>query len=101
MINFHKLRPPGEDIYLQLPGETTVFDIRWFSLYDQKANRDLGHLIIPDQLNVPPSLVDVVATETALPNCVMLHSNLMIAWSVFAPSITIQASVLSVAFIKP
>ena len=78
MINFHKLRPPGEDIYLQLPGETTVFDIRWFSLYDQKANRDLGHLIIPDQLNVPPSLVDVVATESALPNCVMLDAPKMV-----------------------
>ena len=28
--------------------------------------------------------------DTDLPNCQMLHSNLAVAWSVFAPSMTIQ-----------
>ena len=32
--------------------------------------------------------------HSSLPNCEMLHDNLMIAWSVFAPSITIQLSAL-------
>lgn len=31
----------------------------------------------------------------SLPNCEMLHSRLLIAWSVFAPSITIQLSALA------
>jgi hypothetical protein len=39
---------------------------------------------------VPPSLVEVSMHETKLDNCEMLHKNLLIAWSVFAPSITIQ-----------
>ena len=53
-----------EDVYLQLPGKLTVFDIRWFSIFDKANKRDLGHLIIPDGLNVPPSLVDVIPHET-------------------------------------
>lgn len=83
-----------EDVYLQLPGESTVFDIRWFAIYDKANKRDLGHLIIPDGLNVPPSLVDIVHHETTLPNCEMLHSNLLIAWSTFAPSITIELAAM-------
>ena len=53
-----------EDIYLQLPGELTVFGIRWFSIFDKAGKRDLGHLIIPDGLNVPPALVDIIPHET-------------------------------------
>ncbi len=83
-----------EDVYLQLPGELTVFQIRWFSVFDHKNKRDLGHLIIPEGLNVPPALIDVVPRTGSLPNCEMLHNNLMVSWSVFAPSITIQVSAL-------
>ena len=43
-------------------------------------------------MNVPPALVEIFesARDTTMPNCEMLHSNLRIAWSVFAPSITIE-----------
>lgn len=54
----------NEDVYLQLPGKHTVFDIRWFSVFDRTNKRDLGHLIIPEELNVPPALVDVLPMET-------------------------------------
>ena len=49
-------------------------------------------MIIPEDLNVPPALVEIFesARDTTMPNCEMLHSNLRIAWSVFAPSITIE-----------
>ena len=50
----------------------------------------LGHVIIPDGINVPPSLAEVIDPEVQLPNCQMLHSNLQVAWSVFSPSMTIQ-----------
>ena len=77
---------------LKLPGNLTIFDIRWISIYDTKRNFDLGHVIIPEGLNVPPALVEIFesARDTSMPNCEMLHSNLRIAWSVFAPSLTIE-----------
>jgi hypothetical protein len=37
----------NEDVELSLPGELTIFDIRWFSIYDTTNKRDLGHIIIP------------------------------------------------------
>ena len=80
----------NEDVELLLPGELTVFTVRWFSIYDKTNRRDLGHIIIPDQLNVPPALVDTIPVDTELPNCQMLHSGLAVAWSTFAPSITLQ-----------
>ena len=81
-----------EDIYLTLPGDLTIFQIRWFSVFDRKNKHDLGHLIIADNLNVPPALVTVLPHDDSLTNCEMLHNNFIISWSVFAPSITIQLS---------
>ena len=40
----------NEDVELQLPGELSIFDIRWFSIYDVTNKRDLGHIIIPGEL---------------------------------------------------
>ena len=78
------------DFFFRLPGELTIADIRWFSVYDTVNQRDLGHVIIPEGINVPPSLSEIIPVDTDFPNCQMLHSNLAVAWSVFAPSITIQ-----------
>ena len=46
----------------------------------------------PDSINVPPALVEVIEStrQTALPNCEMLHADLRVAWSVFAPTVTIE-----------
>ena len=48
----------------------------------------------PDSINVPPALVEVIEStrQTALPNCEMLHADLRVAWSVFAPTVTIELS---------
>lgn len=78
-----------EDVVLQLPGVVSIADIRWFSIYDKKRRRDFGHVIVPEHINVPPSLSEIIDVDPDLPNCQMLHSNLAVAWSVFAPSITI------------
>ena len=84
----------GKEVRLMLPGNLTVFDIRWFSVFDTKNERNMGHVFLPspDNINVPPALVDVInkAMETQLPNCEMLHANLRIAWSVFAPTVTLE-----------
>jgi len=84
----------GKSVRLQLPGNLTVFDINWFSIYDTVNERSLGYIIIPgpDSINVPPALVEVIESsrQTALPNCEMLHADLRVAWSVFAPTVTIE-----------
>lgn len=49
-----------EDIILQLPGEWTIFEIDWFSIFDVESKENYGSFIIPDSLNVPPSLIKVV-----------------------------------------
>lgn len=50
----------GETITLELAGDLTIFNIDWFSVFDQDTKQNLGSIIIPDGLNVPPSLVKVI-----------------------------------------
>lgn len=49
-----------ESFLLQLPGELTVFNIQWFSIFDLGTNETFGSLLISDALNVPPSLIEVL-----------------------------------------
>lgn len=46
----------GEDIELQLPNDLTVYDIDWLSIYCVKYSHNFGHVMIPKDLEVPPSL---------------------------------------------
>ncbi|XP_017782124.1 PREDICTED: protein Skeletor, isoforms B/C [Nicrophorus vespilloides] len=80
----------GETITLVLPGDVTIFNIDWFSVYDVETNLNLGSLIIPDGLNVPPSLVRVIPHKNDLPNCLQLHKDFQVSWEVFGPAVTIQ-----------
>ena len=43
-------------LVLTLPGDLTVFDIEWLSIWCQAFGVDFGHIRIPKSLNVPPSL---------------------------------------------
>lgn len=52
----------AETITLELPGDLTIFNIDWFSIFDQDTKQNLGSIIIPDGLNVPPSLVKVIVS---------------------------------------
>ena len=49
-----------EDILLELPGDMTIFKIDYLSIYDVKTKSNFGSVVIPDGLNVPPSLVKVI-----------------------------------------
>lgn len=49
----------GETITLELPGDSTIFHIDWISIFDLESNRDFGSILIPDGLNVPPSLIKI------------------------------------------
>lgn len=75
-----------------MPGDKTIFDIDWISIYDLADNENYGHVLIADNLNVPPSLVKITPYEFALPNCRQLHKNLQVSWEVFGPQITFQLS---------
>ncbi|XP_014255074.1 protein Skeletor, isoforms B/C [Cimex lectularius] len=79
-----------ETIRLELPGDLTIFDIDWFSVYDIEDKQNYGAVLIPDSPNVPPSLVKISSHKNALPNCIQLHKNLQASWEVFGPQITIQ-----------
>jgi len=79
-----------EDVILQLPGEITVFNIDWIAVYNIEQKKNLGHVIIPEGLNIPPALVEVISHKSGLPNCVMLHKNLMVSWEAFPPQLTMQ-----------
>lgn len=79
-------------ITLQLPGDMDVFSIDWMAVYDIKTEKILGSIIIPTELNIPPSLVKVQAHESSQPNCEMLHKDVMISWELFGPSITVEVA---------
>lgn len=80
----------NEDVILELPGDMTVFNIDWLSIFDLKTKSNYGSVIIPDGLNVPPSLIKIIKQTQSLPNCVQLHKRYQVAWEIFGPQITIQ-----------
>nr|XP_023011646.1 protein Skeletor, isoforms B/C [Leptinotarsa decemlineata] len=77
-------------ITLEIPGDKTVFDIDWFSIYDHDTKQNLASIIIPEALNVPPSLVKIIPHKNDLPNCLQLHKDFQVSWEIFGPAITIQ-----------
>ncbi|KAK0093076.1 hypothetical protein PV326_014361 [Microctonus aethiopoides] len=82
----------GDDVTIQLPGEMTVFNIDWLSIFDIATRSNYGSVIIPDGLNVPPSLVNIIKQTQTLPNCIQLHKKYQMSWEIFGPQITIQLS---------
>jgi hypothetical protein len=96
-----------------LPGDLTVFDIDWFSVFNVATGENFGSIIIPDNLNVPPSLLKILVSKffisvilklcltvyvllfsqphtSTLPNCEPLHRDLQVSWEIFGPAITIE-----------
>ncbi|XP_060529802.1 protein Skeletor, isoforms B/C isoform X2 [Cylas formicarius] len=80
----------NKTLILELPGDLTIFNVDWFSIFDHETNQNLGSIIIPEALNVPPSLIKVIPHKGDLPNCLQLHKNYQVAWEIFGPQITIQ-----------
>lgn len=52
----------GEDVTLYLPGNMTVFDIEWFSIYDTRYKENFGSISIRGELNVPLARVRVIVS---------------------------------------
>ena len=53
-----------ETITLELPGELTIFDIDWLSVYNLETKENYGSVIVPDNPNVPPSLVKISVSNS-------------------------------------
>ena len=97
-------------VVLELPGNLTVFDINHLAIWDLEAKENLGSVIIPEELNIPPSATEVIVCKTyscfsfkncilrilfqklesRLPNCEQLHQKLQINWEIFGPQITFE-----------
>ncbi|XP_059352990.1 protein Skeletor, isoforms B/C-like isoform X2 [Daphnia carinata] len=58
----------GEDIEIQLPGDLTVHDIDWLSLWCIAFRENFGHVMIPKDLDVPPALGQNQLTTTKIPS---------------------------------
>lgn len=85
-------RYEGETLTLHLPGEMTIFDIDWISIWDEEDQVSFGSVSFPDGLNIPPSLCVIKKRESRLPNCEQLHKNLQLSWEIFGPQITFEMS---------
>jgi len=77
-------------VTLTLPGNTTVYDIKWLAVYDVKAEAVLGFVLLHEGLNVPPSLVHITPHSSRLPQCEQLHRDLQMSWDLFGDQVTIQ-----------
>ncbi|CAH0554460.1 unnamed protein product [Brassicogethes aeneus] len=80
----------NETIIVEIPGDLTIFDLDWFSVFDLATHENLGSILIPEALNVPPSLIKIIPHKNDLPNCVQLHKDLQVSWEIFGPAVTIQ-----------
>ena len=52
-----------EDVLVTLPGEMTIFDIKWLAVWNVDEKQGYGWAIIPDGLNIPPSLVEIIVSS--------------------------------------
>ncbi|XP_076046264.1 cytochrome and DOMON domain-containing protein knickkopf [Oratosquilla oratoria] len=77
-------------VELELPGVMTVNTIDWLAVYDIKRQEVLGSIIVPEDLNVPPSLIKIIHHESGLPNCEQLHKELQLSWDVFGDQVTLE-----------
>ncbi|XP_063596023.1 protein Skeletor, isoforms B/C-like [Penaeus indicus] len=85
-------RYSGKTIVITLPGDQTVFDIDHLSVWCRAFFADFGHVRVPKNLNVPPSLKMLgVAPQTKL-NCEVLWDDLAfeVRWAVAGESIVMQ-----------
>ncbi|XP_075986896.1 cytochrome and DOMON domain-containing protein knickkopf [Anticarsia gemmatalis] len=80
----------GEDVRLELPGGTTVFDVKWLSVWDAGPRASLGAVLVPDALNVPPAYTKLHDYKSSLPHCKQLHRDYQVSWEVFGSQITFE-----------
>lgn len=61
----------GEDIEIQLPGDMTMRDIDWISVWCISYRENFGHVMIPKDLDLPPALGQ---NQLTVRHSISLHS---------------------------
>ncbi|KAF5269717.1 hypothetical protein FQA39_LY08640 [Lamprigera yunnana] len=79
-------------VVLTLPGDLTVFDIGHFGIWCEAFTVDFGHIQIPANLNVPPSLKMLGISPQSKLNCEVLYDDLAfeVRWAIAGDSIVLQ-----------
>ncbi|KAK0162557.1 hypothetical protein PV327_006325 [Microctonus hyperodae] len=79
-------------IVLTLPENLTVHEIGHFGVWCEAFTVDFGHIQIPRNINVPPSLKMLGISPQSKLNCEVLEDNLAfeVRWAVAGDSIVIQ-----------
>ncbi|XP_044263750.1 protein Skeletor, isoforms B/C isoform X2 [Tribolium madens] len=79
-------------VVLTLPGDLTVFDIGHFGIWCEAFTVDFGHVQIPQNVNVPPSLKMLGVSPQSKLNCEVLYDDLAfeVRWAVAGDSIVLQ-----------
>lgn len=79
-------------LVIVLPGDLTVFDIDWLSVWCIAFYVDFGHVRIPRNLNVPPSLRMLGIEPQSKLNCEVLDENIgyEVRWAIAGKSIVTQ-----------
>ncbi|EDW84281.2 uncharacterized protein Dwil_GK13233 [Drosophila willistoni] len=79
-------------IVLTLPEDLTIFDIGHFGVWCEAFTVDFGHVSLPADLNVPPSLKMLGISPQSKLNCEVLYDDLAfeVRWAVAGESIVVQ-----------
>ncbi|XP_043510947.1 protein Skeletor, isoforms B/C isoform X3 [Frieseomelitta varia] len=79
-------------IVLTLPGDLTIHQIGHFGVWCEAFTVDFGHVQIPQNLNVPPSLKMLGVSPQSKLNCEVLEDRLAfeVRWAVAGDSIVAQ-----------
>ncbi|XP_078691914.1 protein Skeletor, isoforms B/C-like isoform X2 [Branchiostoma floridae x Branchiostoma belcheri] len=85
-------RYTGQTIDIVLPGDVTVYDIKWLSMWCIRFTANFGEVFIPSpaDLNVPPFVRDIVAPPQELGNCEDLHDDLQVSWELNGGNLELQ-----------
>ncbi|XP_070540793.1 protein Skeletor, isoforms B/C-like isoform X1 [Ptychodera flava] len=70
----------GKTVTIQMAGDLTVFDIDWLSMWCVRAVQNFGHVLIPDNLNIPPYIVDM-QPEEVYENCEVMNDRYHVSWT--------------------
>ncbi|XP_034940095.1 protein Skeletor, isoforms B/C isoform X2 [Chelonus insularis] len=93
----------GEDIEIVLPANLTVFDIDWLSVWCVQYRHNFGHVMIPEDLDVPPALGQTKITTSSSPpirqemdelsNCKeLLEGRVQVQWELRNEDVQIKLS---------
>ncbi|OQV24598.1 Protein Skeletor, isoforms D/E [Hypsibius exemplaris] len=97
--NSYTKLPPinGQTFTLTLPANFNVMNVNWLAVWSRQLNLNLGYVMIPGGLNVPPTLAGSAqsspptASLMDLPNCEVLGNGAMqVRWSLQGQDLFVQ-----------